>query len=93
MIHELKCDPEYFEAVKCGDKTFEVRRNDRGFGVGDILALNKLDDTREGYDGDFLLERVTYVLDDPDYCKEGYVVLGIKQMKIVGREDWEMLLR
>ena len=35
MVHELKCWPEYFEAVISGAKTFEVRKNDRDFAVRD----------------------------------------------------------
>ena len=38
-IIELKILPEYFEAVKSGKKTFELRKNDRDFCVGDILIL------------------------------------------------------
>ena len=41
MIHELKTLPEYFEAVRKGDKTFELREDDRNFKVGDYLALNE----------------------------------------------------
>ncbi len=39
MNHELKIMPEYFEAVFRWIKPFEIRRNDRGFAVGDILRL------------------------------------------------------
>lgn len=39
MIHELKTWPEFFDAVERGDKTFEVRLDDRGFQVGDELVL------------------------------------------------------
>ena len=43
MVHALKIYPEYYEAVKSGKKPFEVRKNDRDFKVGDILALNEFD--------------------------------------------------
>ena len=39
MIHALKTLPEYFEAVWENKKTFELRKNDRDFKVGDYLAL------------------------------------------------------
>lgn len=42
MIHQLKCDSKFFEDVASGKKTFEVRKNDRDFFVGDFLALNEL---------------------------------------------------
>lgn len=41
MIHELKTLPEYFEAVRKGDKTFELREDDRDFQVGDWQRINK----------------------------------------------------
>lgn len=41
MIHQLKIDSEYFDDVASGKKTFEVRKNDRNFLVGDFLALNE----------------------------------------------------
>lgn len=37
--HELKTHAAYFEAVKRGWKTFEVRRDDRGFQKGDMVTL------------------------------------------------------
>jgi hypothetical protein len=37
--HKLKTLPTYFERVQLGQKTFEIRKNDRDFQVGDILEL------------------------------------------------------
>jgi len=39
--HELKTDPEVFDAVAEGRKTHEIRKNDRGFKVGDGLLLRR----------------------------------------------------
>lgn len=38
-MHELKVEHEYMDALKNGEKTFEVRRDDRGFQKGDRLRL------------------------------------------------------
>ena len=85
MLHELKIHPRFFDAVKNGIKTFEVRRNDRPFAVGDTLLLQEFDpaysyddDVDTGYTGRECAIAVTYILDDPQYCPEGHVILGIK---------------
>ena len=87
MIHELKIDREYFDAIVRGDKKFEVRKDDRGYEVGHYLALNETKRTipynGSDYTGRSMLVKVTYIFDDDDYCKEGYVVMGIKQMTVV----------
>ena len=76
MIHELKILPEYFEAVCKGSKTFEVRRDDRGFEVGDIIKLKEW--TKGKYTGREITVKVTYILRDSDYCKDGYCILGTR---------------
>ena len=74
--HDLKIRPEYFEAIVRGDKTFEVRFNDRNYQEHDILHLREHDG--ENYTGRELSAEVTYLLDNPGYCKEGFVIMSIK---------------
>jgi hypothetical protein len=83
MIHELKTLPEYFEAAQKREKNFEVRKDDRPFEVGDFLALNEWSEDL-GYTGRCMLFEITYILDNPQYCKEGYVTLGIVPRCIAG---------
>lgn len=40
-IHELKTDPEHFDAVWENRKTLEIRYNDRNYKTGDLLLLRK----------------------------------------------------
>lgn len=40
-VHLLKCWPESFRAVVAGTKTYEVRKDDRGYMVGDYLRLDE----------------------------------------------------
>ena len=39
--HKLKILPNYFNAVKEREKTFEVRKNDRDYKVNDIIKLEE----------------------------------------------------
>ena len=88
MIHQLKTETEYFNDVISGKKPFEVRKNDRNFMVGDFLGLNELTDhkvdSKENHaeTGRCCLVEITYVLTDPRFVKEGYVVLGIRPCAI-----------
>jgi len=50
-----------FDAVKSGEKTFELRRDDRDFNVEDHLLLREWDSVG-GYTKRKILVRVTYVL-------------------------------
>jgi Domain of unknown function (DUF3850) len=45
--HELKIWPQYFSRVADGTKTFEVRKNDRGFQLGDTICLKEFDPDEE----------------------------------------------
>ncbi|SDI49742.1 DUF3850 domain-containing protein [Paenibacillus naphthalenovorans] len=73
--HELKTWPEYFELVVQRKKNFEVRRNDRDFKVGDLLWLREYSH-ESGYTGRETGRFIAYILDNPDFVKEGYVILS-----------------
>lgn len=60
--HELKTWPDYFNHLVDGTKTFEYRRNDRGFKVGDVLYLREWEPLFERYTGRELRRPVTYLL-------------------------------
>lgn len=80
MIHELKILPEYYDAVRCGDKKFEIRKNDRNYHSGDILRLKEWDG--EKYTGEELDALVRYVLYGMDEygLAEGYCIMSIDTM-------------
>jgi hypothetical protein len=73
-LHELKTQRKYFCDVSCGEKNFEVRNNDRNFKKGDLVILREWEDGI--YLGHEIFLQITYVLDDPAYCKDGFVVFG-----------------
>ena len=75
--HCLKILPQFYTAVEDGSKTFEVRFNDRDYRCGDILHLREFVPPKT-FTGRQIDCEVTYVLDDPAYCKEGFVVMGFK---------------
>lgn len=78
-IHELKILPEYFYAVRCGDKRFEIRKNDRNFHTGDILRLKEWDG--EKYTGEEIDALVRWIqFDWQDAIKPGYCIMSIDIM-------------
>lgn len=76
--HQLKTWKSYFVSILQNEKTFEVRRNDRDFKVGDILVLQEYDHNTNYYTGRYLKKRVKYVLEGGNFgIESGYVVMGI----------------
>ncbi len=80
-IHEIKIYPSYYAAVASGDKTFELRKDDRGYKVGDILKLNEWDG--EKYTGHSMMRRITYIYKGNDKygLSDGYCILSIKKIR------------
>lgn len=82
-IHELKTDPEQFEAVLSRQKTLEIRKNDRGFEVGDFIFLRKTRRTGKEmeagsllvYSGEVTVALITHVTTGYG-LQEGYCALS-----------------
>lgn len=78
MTHELKCWPEYFDAIYIGEKRFEVRKNDRNYTVGDSLYLREWSPQFQAYTGRTLVLQINYILQGGQFgIEEGYVVMSI----------------
>jgi hypothetical protein len=78
-IHELKTWPEYFQEVFMDHKTFEVRKADRDFKVGDKLILKEWDNVNERFTGRQLARTITYILPGGQFgVWKGFVVMAIQ---------------
>ena len=81
-VEQLKIQDIYFEDVAKGIKTFEIRKNDRMFYIGQIFQLCEVDQDSTGdgwdYTGRYVYIEVTYILNDLTYTAMGYVAFGIK---------------
>ena len=88
-LHVLKLQNEYFEAVMTGNKSAELRIDDRDFNCGDLVHFTDVD----GYEFPHKALRdvfekpnlfvITHVLDVSkviDHMKDNYVMLSIKRL-------------
>lgn len=79
IAHDLKVNPQFWQALKNGQKPFEVRRDDRGFRVGDLVRLREYSHDM-GYTGTGEVAfPISYILrheDFPNGVPIGYCVLG-----------------
>lgn len=83
--HTLKICKKYADAVMIGTKTFEIRKNDRNFKVGDKIVFDVVAD--EGYDVraaarhqlNGVVYRIDYILDDFEGLAQKYVALAISK--------------
>lgn len=81
-VHELKTWPEYLDALIDGSKTFEVRKNDRDYRVGDRLHLLGWNPSAKAYNGREHTLDVTYVMQGPAFgVAADHVVMGVKPFK------------
>ena len=77
-LHELKILPQYFWEVHNGNKTFELRKDDRDYKVGDVLKLKEWN--YSNYTGNECFRTIKYILKDCEKygLKKGFVLLAIQ---------------
>ncbi len=76
FIHNVKILSEYFDKVCSGEKTAELRLADRSYTEGDALVLHEYDG--EKLTGKKVSTRITHVLRDSRFLKEGFVLLSFQ---------------
>lgn len=81
MQHELKTWPGYFQAVWDKKKTFELRKNDRGFQEGDILILREFELMGMKYSGRAIKVSIKYILEGIPGLESGYCILALSKIK------------
>ena len=83
MTHKLKILEDFANAICNGEKTFEIRENDRGYQRGDQIwfaATTKSGLIIEDHAINKHTYQITYVLSGWG-IEQGYVALAIKRVK------------
>lgn len=79
-VHSIRLATTYFNDVASGKKSFELRKNDRGYKVGDMLEMLEFADGRNT--GRIIQAEVAYMLEGYTGLEEGYCILGISVKKV-----------
>ena len=74
QIHEIKLGTEFFDDALSNKKTFELRKNDRDYRVGDLLEMKEYANGAET--GRTLTKYISYILEDYTGLAEGYCILA-----------------
>ena len=75
-VHSIRLAKTYFNDVASGKKSFELRKNNRGYKVGDILEMLEFEDGKNT--GRIIQAEITYILEGYTGLEDGYCILGIK---------------
>lgn len=75
-VHEVKLAAMYYDDVKTGKKTFELRKNDRNYKEGDKLHMLEFKDGR--HTGRTISADIVYLMEEYTGLTEGYCILGIR---------------
>lgn len=76
--HTLDIYPEYFARIESGQKTFELRKNDRDFQVGDEIIFDEWDPEKEVYTDNYVVKHIAYILHGGKFGLDpAYSILGL----------------
>lgn len=73
-VHQIRLAKSYFDDVCSGKKSFELRKNDRGYKQGDILEMMEFADGKNT--GRTVRVIVTYILEDYTGIEDGYCIMA-----------------
>lgn len=78
-VHDVKLGATFFEDVKTGRKTFELRKNDRGYKEGDTIVLHEYKDGATT--GRTVTKKIVYILEGFTGLEDGYCILGLGEVE------------
>ena len=81
QIHELKIWPQFFQTVSDGRQKAEIRRDDRGFEIGDLLILKEwMPDLKKHTNRECRVRVTDIVHADPalEGIEDGFCLLSIE---------------
>ncbi len=93
QVHTVKVWPQFYKSVESGERSFDIRKDDRGYEVGDNLVLHEYD-PEEGFTGASTIKQITWITRFKDIpieilnswnmnpCQAGFkkmVVLGLNK--------------
>ena len=73
-VHQIRIGESFFEDACSNIKSFELRKNDRGYKKGDILELMEFADGRNT--GRMVRKLVTYILEDYTGLEDGFCIMA-----------------
>ena len=78
-VHRVKIQPQWYKLCENGEKTCEIRYNDRDYNINDTIILCEYDLNKKEYTGKELIRNISHVLHsaDCDGLKKGYVILSL----------------
>lgn len=79
-IHNIKLASEYYEDVSTGRKSFEIRKNDGEYKVGDVLRMCEIKDG--SYTGRVIKANITYMLEEYTGLQEGFCIFEINVVSV-----------
>lgn len=79
MVHDLKIEKKYYDRILSGEKTFEIRYNDRDYQTGDQLKLNMIPKNGERCDNKPILKEIAYIHSGLG-MQDNYIVIGLKDI-------------
>ena len=83
-VHQIRLSSKYFDDVCSGKKSFEFRKNDRNYKVGDILEMMEFKDGKNT--GRMVTVIVTYFLDGFTGMEDEYCILATALINESGEE-------
>lgn len=81
-VHKIRLASQYFDDVCSGRKSFELRKDDRGYEEGDILEMSEFKDGKPT--GRMVRVLVTYILKEYTGIEDDYCIMATKVMSVRG---------